>query len=90
MYTFLSRAKTGWRFGNHADQFVGSSSCCGCGGVVIAIVALAAAIVPAVRDPEVEMTGLTHRFGELTLIIVGETLVKLVLRTGADSVWSVG
>ena len=29
----LSRAKTGWRFGNHADQFVGSSSCCGCGGV---------------------------------------------------------
>ena len=56
---------------------------------VIAIVALAAAIVPAVRDPEVEMTALTHRLGELTLIIVGETLVKLVLRTGADSVWSV-
>jgi len=28
---------------------------------VIAIVALAAAIVPAVRDPEVELTGLTHR-----------------------------
>jgi low temperature requirement protein LtrA len=55
----------------------------------LAIVALAAAVVPAVRGPEVEMSGLTHRLGELTLIIVGETLVKLVLRTGADSVWSV-
>ena len=55
----------------------------------IAIVALAAATIPAIRDREVEMSSLTHRLGELTLIIVGETLVKLVLRTGADSVWSV-
>jgi low temperature requirement protein LtrA len=55
----------------------------------ITIAALAAAAVPAIRDPEVEMAGLTHRLGELSLIIVGETLVKLVLRTGADSVWSV-
>jgi low temperature requirement protein LtrA len=55
----------------------------------ITIAALAAAAVPAIRDSEVEMVGLTHRLGELSLIIVGETLVKLVLRTGADSVWSV-
>ncbi|MCB9412906.1 MAG: low temperature requirement protein A [Actinobacteria bacterium] len=55
--------------------------------LALAILGLAAASVAL--DARVDLRRLAHRLGELTIIIIGEILVKVTLTLGEESLWSV-
>lgn len=54
-----------------------------------ALVAVAAASWAVASDRGVDSHRLVHRLGELTLIVIGEILVKLTLTVEEETVWSV-
>lgn len=54
-----------------------------------ALAAVAAASWMVASDPGLDTHRLVHRLGELTLIVIGEILVKLALTLEVESVWSV-
>lgn len=56
---------------------------------LLALVALAVAAGLVSLDRRIDVHRLAHRLGELTLIIIGEILVKMVLTTENESLWSV-
>lgn len=56
---------------------------------LIALAAVAAASWSVAVDRGIDIHRLVHRLGELTLIVIGEILVKLTLTVEAESVWSV-
>ncbi|MFM2438008.1 MAG: hypothetical protein RLZ55_825 [Actinomycetota bacterium] len=61
-------------------------------GLVVWLVALAALAFAAgvvVVDRRIDVHSFAHRLGELTIIIIGESLVKMVLTGGDASWWSV-
>lgn len=53
----------------------------------LATLAVAAGLVAL--DPRIDVHRFAHRLGELTIIIIGEILVKMVLSAGEESVWAV-
>jgi low temperature requirement protein LtrA len=55
----------------------------------LALAALAFAAGLVAIDRHIDVPRLAHRLGELTIIIIGESLVKMVLTVGDESVWSV-
>lgn len=56
---------------------------------LLALVALAFAAGIVAVDRRIDVHRLAHRLGELTIIIIGEILVKLVLTAKAESLWAV-
>ena len=54
--------------------------------LALALVAWAAR---ATSDPRIDQHRLRHRLGELTIIVLGEILVKMVLTVGEETLWSV-
>ena len=55
--------------------------------LALALVAWAAWAVTS--DPRIDQHRLRHRLGELTIIVLGEILVKMVLTVGEETLWSV-
>jgi low temperature requirement protein LtrA len=56
----------------------------------LSLAALVVASALVVMDSRVRISRMAHRLGELTIIITGETLVKMVLTVGDDALWEVG
>lgn len=55
---------------------------------VVALLVLAGAATVVLRDSHLSVHRYVHRLGELTLIILGEILVKIALTVGSDSAWT--
>lgn len=55
--------------------------------LALALVAWAAWAVTS--DPRIDHHRLSHRLGELTIIVLGEILVKMVLTVGEETLWSI-
>lgn len=56
---------------------------------IVALALLAAAAGLVVIDGRVDIHRFAHRIGELTIIIIGEILVKVALTVGEESLWAV-
>ena len=56
---------------------------------LLALVALAGAAGLVAVDERIDVHRFAHRLGELTIIIIGEILVKMVLTAGDESLWAV-
>ena len=56
---------------------------------LLALAALAVAAGGVAVDDRIDMHRFGHRLGELTIIIIGESFVKMVLTVGDESVWAV-
>lgn len=56
---------------------------------LLALVALAVAAGLVAVDGRIDVHRFAHRLGELTIIIIGEILVKMVLTAGDESLWAV-
>lgn len=56
---------------------------------LLALIALAVAAGLVAVDERIEIGRFAHRLGELTIIIIGEMLVKMVLSAGDESLWAV-
>ena len=55
----------------------------------LALVALAVAAGLVALDPRIDVHRFAHRLGELTIIIIGEILVKMALAAGEETVWAI-
>lgn len=55
---------------------------------LLALLALAVAVTFVLRDSHLSVQRYAHRLGELTIIILGEILVKIGLTVGGESVWT--